>query len=220
MSDVARISTAPAAPAPAPLSRGIAKSLAIAESALIPVLKAPWPDDLYQALATACAPLEDGGFRYRAPEWRADQIDTLRQVIACWPDSETLDAYALPIVEAKTAPPDRAQTTALVGMLLDAFPNGRPANLSAYADSLVHDLLDMRFSPAVVAMACRSIRRGSKFLPSVAEMVEAAESAKEKLSLAIRQANHTAGAMEKAKAILIKAEAAMRDASPTTEAAA
>jgi hypothetical protein len=215
MSAVARISTAPAAPAP--LSRGIAKSLATAESALIPVLKAPWPDDLYRALATVCAPLEDGGFRYRAPEWQADQIDTLRQVIACGPDKETLDAYALPILEAKSAPPDRAQTTAMIGMMLDAFPNGRPANFAAYADSLVHDLLDLKFSPAAVAIACRSIRRTSKFMPSVAEMVEAAEAAKGRLSLAIGLANNIAIAMEKGQKLLTQAEAATSDSAPAAE---
>ncbi len=219
MSAVARIPP-PQATSVLP-SRGVARSLASAEQNLIPALeRQPWPDGYCRALPMAMTRLEGSGFRWLTPALLAEEVANLRQMIDAGPDKDALDGYALPIVEAKTAPPDRAQTIALVAMMLDAYPHGRPANLSAYADSLVHDLLDLKFSPAVVAMACRSIRRTSKFLPSVAELVEAAETAKRSLSDAIAGANHTAGALEKARSILIKAEAAMRDAAPTTEAAA
>jgi len=218
MNSLARIPTPPASHV-AP-SKGVAKSLAMAESALIPALIIPWADDLYRAISTASTPLESVALRYRSPERLAEQVSDLRKAIATGPDKDTLDAFALPIVEAKATPPDRAQTIALVAMMLDSYPSGRPANLSAYADSLVHDLIDLKFSPAVVAMACRSIRPTSKFLPSGAEMVEAAEKAKSELTCAIRHANQTALSMDKARSILIEAEAAMSNSAPAAEVAA
>jgi len=219
MNSLARISTPPAAQASP--SRGVAKSLAMAEGALIPRLTPePWPADLYRWLVTATKDLEDYSPWTWRPEQAWERIDALRTVLQAAPTNEALDAFVAPIREAQSLQPDRQQTIALVGMLLDSFPSGRPANLAAYADSLTHDLMDMGFNPPEVALACRIIRRRAKFLPTIGEMIEAAKEAKAAFSGAIISANSISKHLKQSVELLSRAEAALSASERAAEVAA
>lgn len=76
-------------------------------------------------------------------------------------------------------PPTREVATMVVGQLLAAYPTSKIANPEAFFDTLVFDLLDEGFPDIVMAAACQQLRRSSKFMPAIAEVIEACRSKKE-----------------------------------------
>ena len=62
-----------------------------------------------------------------------------------------------------------------VANLIGAFPNAAIANPEIYLAALVFDLLDRQIPDAVVVLTCRKIRRTSKFVPTIAEVLQIAE---------------------------------------------
>lgn len=74
--------------------------------------------------------------------------------------------------------PDRNATMLLVGMMLDAFPNSGREPRDGYYATVVHEIIADGYGPSVVATACREVRRASRFLPTVSEMLEACDIAR------------------------------------------
>jgi len=74
-------------------------------------------------------------------------------------------------LEATLTAPDPRSTVVMIGMLVDAFPNSKASG--AYIDAATHDVVSSGFSPFELATACRDIRRSCKFLPSIAELLDA-----------------------------------------------
>jgi hypothetical protein len=62
-----------------------------------------------------------------------------------------------------------------VANLIAAYPNAAPTSPEIFISTLVYDLLDLQFPDAIVVEACRKIRRTSKFVPSIAEVVREAQ---------------------------------------------
>lgn len=63
-----------------------------------------------------------------------------------------------------------------VANLIGSFPNAAVANPEIYLSALVYDLLDKHIPDAVTVLTCRQIRRTCKFVPSISEVLETAES--------------------------------------------
>jgi hypothetical protein len=99
------------------------------------------------------------------------------EVVAAIPVLARLESYALAIAERATGPHHKRFNMAAIGLLVDAFPNGRPRD--GYLDALLYDLTSSRFSPYVVAEAFQKLRRTSRFLPTIAEVLQACEAVRE-----------------------------------------
>lgn len=124
-----------------------------------------------------------------------------KHVSAIAPSDREIAAYGNALDVANDAEPDRGQTRAIVAMLLDVYPSGRPANLTAYADAILHDLIVMRFTPTAVALGCEALRRTLKFLPSVGEVIEACSNAKERLAQKRKHHDYLAGKVARVRVI-------------------
>jgi hypothetical protein len=161
-----------------PRNIGVAKLLAqIQRNILDPLERSPWPtgEDLREFH-------ELGLYFSRAdPHVRRGPWTKAQALAAMAPPPQDVEACGKTLSDALDTPTDPAMSRQVVGMLLDAFPAGRPANLTAYADSILHDVTQLAFSPAAVIMGCQTIRRTSKFLPAVAEVIEACETARKDL---------------------------------------
>lgn len=109
------------------------------------------------------------------------------------------------IVEALRAevnkPASPKANLAMVGILLDTFPAGRPANLAAYLAAIVHDVTALGFTPSEVATACQTIRRSNTFLPSVAEIVAACTKARDEWQGALQLAERHVDIIAKVRAL-------------------
>lgn len=74
-----------------------------------------------------------------------------------------------------SAPPNRAQVRLLVGLLIDAFPNARAHARETYFETLAFELEVGGYAPVAVACALRKLSHEMEFLPSLAEVLKAAE---------------------------------------------
>lgn len=170
---------------PASPARGIGRLLEASERGLTQ-LEPPFPSLDYREL---CG---------HSDTVRERSLEDAIALLAKFPSAEQERDRAAQISRAMKAGSDRKAIVGMVAMLIDAFPSGRPANPEAYLDTIVHDLLSLRYSPEVVALACRNIRRTSKFLPSVSEIMEAAENAYSHFETSRRHATNCADHIERA----------------------
>jgi hypothetical protein len=152
------------ASAPPTASKGTSKLLAASERGLA-VLERPFPPSDFRDLTTLAHGLNE------------QTLGAAIELLANLPSADSEKARAMQIAQVRDRGPDLKATVGMVAMLVDAFPSGRPANPEGYLDAIVHDLVAMRFSPEVVALACQTIRRSCKFLPSVSEVIEGASAA-------------------------------------------
>ena len=111
-----------------------------------------------------------------------------REWVDCAPPLAQLEARRALLKAAHEGVPDRNASRALIGLLLDSFPAGRPPDFNRYADAILHDVVDLGFSPQILARACQTVRRTSRFLPAVAEVIAACDEAKGELHLKLRVA--------------------------------
>ncbi len=156
----------------------IGEGLANAEATLIVNAKAeqPWTDEIFGELWRLTNPRDLGG---RGGDERC------RRALALAPDTGALDAYIRRLEGVAMATPDQRATRYLIGLLVSAFPHGRPADQDVYCESLLHDAMNLGFPPQVVAGACRALRRTLRFLPAVAEFVEACEAQRREIRVAL-----------------------------------
>lgn len=122
----------------------------------------------------------------------AARSEGAKAVVAKLP-SPSKCAEALEALRTEVERPANSKANlAMVGILLDVFPSGRPPNLAAYLAGIVHDVTALGFTPSEVATACQTIRRSNTFLPSVAEIIAACTKARDQwrstLALAERHA--------------------------------
>lgn len=159
----------------------VGKLLATAEAGLS-VLDLPATQEDFRALVFATGDVYAAEPRGK---WGPEEAALLTRL----PSSRSEAERAASIEQAMEAAPDRRAIVGLIAMLLDGYPSGRPPNLEAYADTIVHDLCSIGFSAAVVAMGCRILRRRSRFLPAVAEVIEAATEARDQFRSAATSAS-------------------------------
>lgn len=91
-------------------------------------------------------------------------------------EAETLQAAVSAASEA-IAEAERPATTreiaVALGRLLKAFPNAGKADVATFGEMLVEDVVAARPSIAAVVQGCTKLRRTCKFLPTIAEVLEA-----------------------------------------------
>lgn len=109
-----------------------------------------------------------------SPEMRAfcDQVcrEALSGMLARAASLPALMAINDALDEALKADPDEGVIEACLAALIDTRVK-LPHNLPVYLEALIYDLKDESFPPAVVAAACQRIRRESKFLPEISEVL-------------------------------------------------
>lgn len=117
-------------------------------------------------------------FQIFTKEGCADTIARCQQNLAALPDQQLLIEMAAAAAKglAIISPSVAARE---VATLVAAFPNAAPASPEIFMSTLIYDLLDLRIPDAILVEACRRLRRTSKFLPSISEVVRAAESLRE-----------------------------------------
>lgn len=148
---------------PAPQKSGFARSLEKCEQLYVAPLERPIWQESFRAVF-----LKGGALcgRVTRQTW-----ERAHELLAAAPPAEELQTYLERLEGAAEGGADEKASRGMVGMLLDAYPHGRPTQ--AFADTLLHDLVALDFSPEVVATACQTVRRSCKFAPSVAEVVDA-----------------------------------------------
>lgn len=90
------------------------------------------------------------------------------------PNDEALVSVVTWAHAALVEPVDRDVTRVAVALLFDARAR-QPANPEAYVNTLVFDLVDLGYPPAVVAAACQRLRRETVFVPEIAEVIAMCE---------------------------------------------
>jgi hypothetical protein len=176
-------------------SLAIGEALATAEAALIVDTKAerPWTDETFHELWRLTDPRDLCG---------RGAHQQCQRALALAPAAGSLEAFIRRLEIVAAATPDRRTTRRLIGLLVDAFPNGRPADFYVYCESLLHDAMSLEFSPQVVATACRILRRTVRFLPTVAEFVETCEAQRKEIRAALHYAQRLQERLAKAAEIV------------------
>lgn len=86
---------------------------------------------------------------------------------------ETIQAIRVELVSALATTTEPRHARAAAAKLVASYPNGKPLDFKVYLQGLADEL--SRYAPDVVAAAVIQVRRTVKFLPSIAEVVEACE---------------------------------------------
>ncbi len=181
---------AEAAPRPGVAAQALAKAAATLdriESRLALVDCRPLAGEDYSALAFAVQGVYPGAVAEHGPWVKVNSAT--RSLLTRLPTAQSETERAEALRADIEAGPDRRASLALVSQLLDAFPNGRPANLPVYAASITHDLCAIGLSPVLVARTCQRVRRTARFLPTVAEMIDAGEAVRKEYRDALERAD-------------------------------
>ncbi len=93
-----------------------------------------------------------------------------------------------------------------LSLLVAAYPNAARSDLSAYGALLLKDVAAQQPSSYALATACKQLRRSKKFIPSVAEVLEAITEAERTLKSHNFHIARLPIAVAKARAILTEYE--------------
>jgi hypothetical protein len=73
----------------------------------------------------------------------------------------------------------RQEVAKQVALLIGAYPNGNPADPEIFVRMLIDDIVAAGPTFVVLQAACHKVRRSSRFLPTIAELLEAIEEAED-----------------------------------------
>lgn len=104
-------------------------------------------------------------------------------------------------------PADRPYVGLCLGSLMAAYPNLGKGELEVYARLLLEDVIDAKPSLLVLERACRAVRRTTRFLPSIAEVLAAIRSEQEGERRIERRLASFDGDVERAQQLIARAEA-------------
>lgn len=93
-------------------------------------------------------------------------------------------------------------------MLVSAWPNASQGDLAGFGLQLRSDVEDQRPSVYGLQEAAVKLRRSSKFLPSIAEVLDAIEAADKRIVVAVTTIDRIPEALAEARALLERAGAA------------
>jgi hypothetical protein len=161
----------------------------------------------------------------------AVSIDTLGQLVeavdalrrdehdAAWLEqAERLPVAAAARVIAAARGPASGRDLAVLAALPATFPTASKTALDVYGAALMDDIVELRPSGGAVMLACRHLRRTSRFLPTISEVVDAIEGAREKLFWTAVVLNNLPDDIKRVRARL-DAEAAYERERPARERA-
>lgn len=104
---------------------------------------------------------------------RGWERDRAAEYLAAMPPAPQLEALLAACNEALAVPRERRAVAALIGLMVDGFPNGRPHQPEVYVTTLVHEAMAGGYPLPAIAQACRQIAREARFLPAAAEFLAA-----------------------------------------------
>ena len=115
------------------------------------------------------------------------------------PERSVLHAWDDELCSALDGEADEKTLSVLLAILLDGFPRSASQNPDAYVDAAILILGDQRFSPDSVAAAIVRIWRKNKFAPSLSELIDECDEAKQAASLARRVATKMLALLDNAE---------------------
>lgn len=110
---------------------------------------------------------------FSAPERIREAIEQNRRALEDLPTEAELEPL-IDAVRKALASCSEKTIRQQVAQLIGAFPNANPTDPETYIAALVFDLLDSQIPDAILILACQEIRRTARFLPTIAEVIEAA----------------------------------------------
>ena len=114
-------------------------------------------------------------FTSRSPIWvLEDALAKNRALLADLPSEEELSGL-LELIKPALTISSAAIVKREIAQLIGSFPNAAPADPETYIAALIYDILDTRTPDAIIVTACRELRRTSKFVPAIAEVLATAE---------------------------------------------
>jgi hypothetical protein len=183
-----RQDSAPAATTPSRAAK-VRDGLTRSEARFLAPMQSSWSREAFSALI-------------RLVDYGTPSLRSAREALALDLSPELLRASQAELALALAGPADRGACMVLIGLMVAAYPSGRPADLDAYLETLVHDALAMGFTPYVVASACQTLRRTCRFLPSCAEFVEACGKAKDNIERSKRSTEFVLEKLDRARAVV------------------
>lgn len=119
------------------------------------------------------------------------QIDAMKKSLSACPSVEILQKSAETFNSAISTTPNEEAARVAIAWLLDSKVK-QAANPETYFETLVYDVIDEGFSPAIIAAACQRARRQLKFLPEISEIVKICSSVKKEYSMLSSYLNEVA----------------------------
>jgi hypothetical protein len=104
--------------------------------------------------------------------WGPRLCRDLEAAEAALPSAQALEKAHAVVEGVLQTPVDPRRTRVMIGLMVDGFPNARPHNPEAYLETLVHEVVETGTRPHVVAVACRTVTRTAKWLPTPSEFLE------------------------------------------------
>ena len=101
-----------------------------------------------------------------------------------------------------TSPASVAETKTELALLVGAFPNASKGDLRIFGRMLVEDVAAQRPSVAALSLACRRLRRTARFVPTIAEVLEAIAAAEVDVLLRARTLERFGPWLERAREVL------------------
>jgi hypothetical protein len=105
-------------------------------------------------------------------------------------------------ISRATSPASGAETKSELALLVGAFPNSGKNDLRVYGRMLVEDVAAQLPSLAALSLACRRLRRTAKFVPTIAEVLEAIAAAEVDVLLRARTLERFGPWLERARDVL------------------
>jgi hypothetical protein len=114
-------------------------------------------------------------------QFNADMAKISKKLNACGADiPRALDCVAHEDLAALTAaivtlrqPASELELQSHLAVLAGSFPNAPKSDLTIYGAALLEDVADMKPSRYAIMRACRQLRRTTRFLPTISEVLEA-----------------------------------------------
>lgn len=112
------------------------------------------------------------------PEGIQDRRQWARERLPALP---ALEALLRDVKAAHAAPADPAQNRVFVSLMVESYPSAKDIDRGPAIEAMLHDLHEEGYPPAAVAEGLKSLRRTSKFLPSISEVLTAVSNASAQL---------------------------------------
>lgn len=90
-------------------------------------------------------------------------------------------------IEASLRPAAEKEIAAGLALLLKAFPNVGKDDGAAFGRLLLEDVISQKPSVGALEAGCAHVRRTSRFLPSIAEVLEAVQTAQNSLGVVLER---------------------------------
>jgi len=118
---------------------------------------------------------EDLSFTWYTPVERIRlAADENRRKLEALPDQGDLRQLAEAVEKALSICSEKGARRH-VAHLIGAFPNASPTDPETYVAALVFDVLDCQIPDAILLLTCQEIRRTSRFVPTISEVIGTAQ---------------------------------------------